>query len=172
MSTEERREFHFRNRTGREFRVPFHILAADRVREGCDVDLMDTKAGVLYSLPSDLRLAAAVLWHLVRDDIDAGLSEEEFYKSLDGDSIECGIEALWEAYEDFCPKKVRSTVSQQLDVARQARRKTVAKTLQVMDEVDLPSLMDQELDSEAERVKKEISELFATDSPESAGSTP
>ena len=100
----------FKDNAGRTHQLAVNTWALKRARDGLDLDLLDLgKEGdgaqaLLGRLMAEPILLVDVLYCILKGDLDAaGVSEEDFYKSMSDDAIDQATKALLEGIADFFP---------------------------------------------------------------------
>jgi hypothetical protein len=154
----------FADHTGRIWTVTIHVQAVKRCRALAGVDLyglVDEKFEGLSKLLSDPCGLVDVLYVLCKDEADKlGVSDEDFGRSLGGDSLERASTAFLEELTDFFPDpRVRAGMRRVMMAGHQLAGRLIDLAMIKLDGIDL--------DAEAER-------LIASsgNSRASSGSTP
>lgn len=97
----------FKDNVGRTWTLVIHVLAVKRCRAICQVDLyglVDERFQGLDKLLSDPASLADVLYCLCKDEAEKNaITEDEFYRSLAGDSLELAADAFLQELTDFFP---------------------------------------------------------------------
>ena len=96
----------------REWNIALTIADCRAIRATVKVELGDaTKAGEVANLINHAEKLGETLWQLSKGQAEPlGISQDEFYRGLNGDSLQAGWKAIVEAFIDFCPPSVRETV--------------------------------------------------------------
>jgi len=162
----------FKDNADRTWTVAVNVNAVKRVRDLLDVNLLDLasegqdpKAQLLYRLMADPVLLCDVIYVVCKPEADAaGISDEDFGRSMAGDAIDHATRALLEEIVNFSPS--------QRDRARLTR--IMSATWVMLDKAQ--DLLDvkasqQEIDRRMADVLKTLGEPSG-DSPGSSDSTP
>tara|TARA_B100001094_G_scaffold330972_1_gene397726 strand:+ start:2968 stop:3438 length:471 start_codon:yes stop_codon:yes gene_type:complete len=118
----------FKDTEGRQWNVNITVQDIKRVRELCDVDLMEAVEGKLLDrLSTDPILLVDTLFAIVQPQAEKReVSDEDFGRSMAGDAIETATVALIEGIIAFFPnprdrqsmKKVYETTLRMMEKAR------------------------------------------------------
>jgi hypothetical protein len=97
---------------GREWLVPVSVVAIERAKETSGVNICDVARGELYDrMDTDCHLVARILLGLCRPQLtERGVSEADFFDSLQGEPIEAGRQAILRGLIDFFPRRLRDRV--------------------------------------------------------------
>lgn len=119
----------FADAKGRAWEVLISVGSIRRVRDRLKIDLsklIDDDFAVLTQVTADLVTLCDVLYVLVEPQATpAGVSDVEFGESLDGDSLERGADALYEAFATFSHSRIREPL---LTLAQKGREVRAAAT--------------------------------------------
>lgn len=131
----------FRDNAGRAWDVVVHVLAVKRVRAALGVDLyrlVDDGLKGLGELLADPVLLVDVLYVLCREAAEAaGVSDEDFGRSLAGDALERAAQAFLEALTDFFPdRRARQALRTVTRKGREMRERMLDVLEAKLDEVD------------------------------------
>jgi len=157
----------FTDAQDRTWVVTVDVGALKRVRDLCDVDLMDAIADsgkLVGRLDADPVLLCNVLYAICREQAEKdGVSDEEFGRGLIGDVLDQATAALLEDLADFFPARKRAVFAK---AVKKANRYADLATERALKRLDDPAL-DQE-------VEKMLDEAFApgtssTPAPASSG---
>ena len=138
----------FTDNQARSWTVTINVAALKRVRTLLDVDLLEVFGGqLLEKLVSDPVMLCDVIYALCKPDADArSVSDEDFGRSMGGDSIETGTMALLEELADFFPTR---------------RRTLLQKALQAMKRMDEIALDMAQKRLESGEMEKHLSEALS-----------
>jgi len=129
----------FTDSTGRTWTVSLTVDAVKRVRALLGIDLLQLESGdppLLTRLGTDVVLVCDVIYAIVKPQADAaGISDEEFGRSLGGDAILAAQKAFYEELVDFF---------------RQLGRTDLVSAIQVLEKLIAAGI---------EQVEKKISEI-------------
>lgn len=158
----------FNDNSGRTWEVDLTVASGKRVRALTGVDLfkiLDNGMKPLGNLLGDVCQLVDVVFAMVKEQADAaGVTDEEFGRSLGGDSLANMADAFREAIADFCPDPAaRRTLRDAWNKAEQLGRVLVNRAATKLAAMDLDRMADGLL---AE------SSSGATTSPVPSGSTP
>lgn len=154
----------FNDNAGRTWTVAINVNAVRRCRSLLGIDLyglLDDGFRGLGDLLSDVVRLIDVVYVLVEDQADArDVSDEDFGRSLSGDSIDQITEAFLGALTDFFPSpRVREALTRMIAASGRMRDLMLDRAMTRLDAIDL--------DSEVERLIAR-----STASPASSASTP
>ena len=115
-----------------------------RVRDLVGVDLMTLITGDAKGQPEQLEKLAAdpvllvdTLYAIIKPQADeAGVSDQQFGESLDGDVLDCAITALLEATIDFFPKGRQTALTKLLNQAKQVDQLLARKLTEQVESID------------------------------------
>lgn len=101
----------FSDTTGREWAITLNVAAMKRVRELCEVDLIqvvDNRGKLLQQLIADPILLCNVIYVVCKSDADRlKITDEQFGENMSGDAIEDATNALLEELINFFPAQKR-----------------------------------------------------------------
>ena len=159
----------FKDNAGRTWSVTLNVLQMKRIRAQLGIDLVNVialdsggkvKTDLVDRIASDPCLLVDILWVCVGDEAKAaGVTDEEFGRSLAGDSIDEATAAFLDELVDFFPGARRLYLKKAVDLAKKY-------------EMENLWLLEAALNSPEfeERLKTSLRPPSA--SPESAASTP
>jgi hypothetical protein len=102
----------FRDRHNREWVLDLDVYGVEQIHKRTEVridQLIANKAAGLEELMSDPVKFVRVLWVLVEEQAErAGVTPEQFGRSLAGDSLEAAADAFLEALQLFSPRRLRT----------------------------------------------------------------
>ena len=132
----------FADHTGRVWTVTIHVTAVKRVRAMAGVDLyglVDEKLEGIAKLLSDPCGLVDVLYVLCKDEADKlGVSDEDFGRSLGGDSLERASTAFLEELTDFFPDpRVRAGMRRVMSAGHQLAGRLIDLAMIKLDGIDL-----------------------------------
>lgn len=141
----------FKDNAGRTWTISVTVASIKRVRDLCDVDLLDaaqsgkSNDGLIARLATDPILLCNVVYALCQPEATAaGVSDEQFGEAMGGDALDGATTALLEDLVAFFPNARRKVLGRALDKLRAAE--TRASQI-AMERLDSP-----ELDAEIERL--------------------
>lgn len=163
----------FKDSNEEEWTITINVGTARRVRDECDVDILEATRGrfdSLQKITNDEYTLGAVLWSLCQDQAkERGLDEKQFAERFaDADVIENAVNALLFALISFFPRRSRPTLETLL---QKMHRKLEAKRtveLETADRLATSPEMDRQLD---ELIASAFS-TSVTSSPASSESSP
>jgi hypothetical protein len=101
----------FKDSHGRSWLVPITVGTISDVRRALDVDLVDLGGEIFQRLQADPILLCNVLFCVCREQAEAaGISDEDFGRSMGGDAIDDATDALLEALINFFPRQRRDAL--------------------------------------------------------------
>jgi len=126
--------------------------------------LLKDQMKMLSEITSDPLIFADVFRALCSEQIkERGLSDHEFYLTLDGDGAVDATQALWSALEDFSPSQIREALRNLANKADQVKELAI---LQIAEKSKEFAEMD------PEKILTAIYTRTVSDSLESSASTP
>lgn len=143
----------FKDTEGRTWEIAINTTAIKRVREMCDVNLLDiADKEVLQQLSNDLVLLVDVLYCLVKKQADeAGVTDEKFGEALGGDVLDDAVVAFRKELVDFFPKRRRETLRKLLEKEEALEQAALSRIETRLDDPQITTAMntmiDRELDS-------------------------
>lgn len=170
----------FKATDGTDHTIRVDIVLADWVLENTEVDLLDAEhADKLLGLLGDPRLAARVLFFASRrptNSPDIGQELASFCETLDGDTIEAGVRALWQAVLDFCPSHrkevLAAAVARQLEINEAAAREAERLLANPVTAAKIEEAIRRAGAELEERMLAGLSAVGSGPSPESSASIP
>lgn len=132
----------FADNAGRMWTLAIHVFAVKRTRALCGVDLyglVDEKFEGLGRLLGDPVQFVDVLYSLCKDEADKlGITDEDFGRSLAGDSLERATDAFLAELTDFFPDpRARAGLRKVLEMGRGLTERVLAHAMQELDATDL-----------------------------------
>jgi hypothetical protein len=129
----------FADATGRTWSVSINVETIKRVKGLLNVNLMDAVEGKLIEqLMTDPVLLCDVLYAVCKPQADAQtVTDEDFGRSMAGDVIEAGTEALLADLADFFPKGRRELLKKALAKLKVFEAKALAAAEARLDSPDL-----------------------------------
>lgn len=159
----------FKDSKGIIWTIEVNVGAIKRVRALCGVDLLDVitvgadgkpNTDLLDRLSDDPVLLVDTLYAVCKPDADAkGMTDEDFGRSFDGDSLVAAAHALLDGIVDFFPEAKRRMFQKVLEASRRFEAATNRHLLNVMNSGELDNALESQL--------QKLSEAF-TNAPESA----
>jgi hypothetical protein len=121
----------FKDTAGRTWVVSVTVADLKRIRQLTGIELGKLPVGKLVETLSDPETFVDVLFVLVKDQADrAGISDEQFGRSLGGDTLENASQVFWRAWADFCPSQTRRLLLGLAETAEERTRELVDKALE------------------------------------------
>ena len=118
----------FKDNSGRTWTVELNVHQMKRIRARLGVDLVNVialdaggkvKVDLVDRIANDPCLLVDILWVCVEDEAKAaGVSDEDFGRSLAGDSIECATAAFLDELVDFFPGAKRLFRKKAVELSR------------------------------------------------------
>lgn len=118
----------FKDNAGRTWSVSLNVLQMKRIRARLGIDLVNVialepdgkvKVDLVDRIATDPCLLVDILWVCVEDEAKvAGVSDEDFGRSLAGDSIECATAAFLDELVDFFPGAKRLFLKKAVELSR------------------------------------------------------
>lgn len=138
MTSETIREHEFIDDSGRTWVVEINVLTVKRIKDTTSfnvVDLMAARAAGLQEISTNPVLLVEVLYCCLEEQADeAGVSPEEFARSIAGDSLFAAMTAFLAAFVNFCPRPD----------ARKALRAAIKQMGRASDLIDQTALREAE----------------------------
>jgi len=98
----------FKDTSGREWNLHLTVADARRIASALDVNLLRLDEALFVRLFDDVVLLVDIMWCIVRQQADERkVDEENFGRSLGGDSLYAATEALLESIVNFTPNPHR-----------------------------------------------------------------
>ena len=129
----------FTDNTGRAWQIAINVDAIKRVKALASVDLLDAVDGKLIErLVDDPVLLCDVVYSLCKPLADAaGVSDEDFGRSMAGDAIEHATSAMLEELVDFFPSRRRALLAKAVGKLRTLEAMVLSAAETRLDELDL-----------------------------------
>lgn len=134
----------FTDTQGRKWNLVLTVADVKRVRKMLDFDLLrDDMGEMIAELSKDQVTFCDVLYVLLKPDADtAGVTDEEFGRSMSGDSLDAALKAFFEAFPLFFPnprdrQNVAKFLGKYLELAETARDEiegAIARDLKTIDD--------------------------------------
>ena len=135
----------FQDSQNRTYNIRITILTIDAIRDRLGIDITEPQDLLTVSL--DPVKICRVVFACVEKQVEAqGLTESEFYESMDGDSWESAAEAMLEAYVNFCPPRRREMIRLAVNNARTAEAELVSRITKRQNELNLNTVISDALD--------------------------
>jgi len=136
----------FTDQFNRSWSIRVTLNTVATVNEKCGVkltELFENKSELLKSLLNDLEKFAGVIWTICETQAAAvGVTKEQFYDGLLGDSIEKAIDALLETVIDFFPDaRRRDLLRAMVAKGKEIESLSTAKAAQKLANLDAESLL-------------------------------
>ena len=119
-----------------EWILDYCLETVDRVKAAEGIDLLDlSENSPLWSMDSDYRLAAKILFRMCEEQAEGQRLCTRFMKGLNGDSIDEGVAALRRAAMDFFKGEASDSGvdESELEILRQKADQVVEKGLNIPD---------------------------------------
>jgi len=132
----------FRDKNDKEWTITVNISTMKRVRDLLDVNLMDMVGGDLAQrLAGDPVLLVDVIYGCVKPQADAaGISDEQFGDSLNGDSIDDASRVLLDSLINFSPKARGTVLRKAADKMKILQAEVLERTSKSLDAITSESL--------------------------------
>lgn len=129
----------FKDNAGRVWTLAVNIDAVKRVRSSLKVDLLDAaRGGLLERLSDDPVLLCDVLYVLVKPEADAlKISDEDFGRSLAGETIDAATAAFLEELADFFPAPKRRLLKKALGKLSELQTEALGLAERKLEALDL-----------------------------------
>ena len=118
----------FKDREGRTWSIALNVHQMKRIRAHLGIDLVNVialdadgkvKVDLVDRIANDPCLLVDILWVCVEEEAkEAGVTDEQFGRSLAGDSIEDATKAFLDELVDFFPGARRLFLKKAVDLAR------------------------------------------------------
>ena len=154
----------FKDKTGREWIVDLDVDTCRRVRKECGVDLANFHDGNSHRQlwESDEKLVD-VLWELVSEQAaKASVDASQFAKSLNGDALAAGLEAIQAAVVGFTRPDRRELARQIQDKAKTLTAKLVEQSAAQLASEKLAQQMDAAVARHANKIEETIAKALST----------
>ncbi len=140
----------FADTQGRTWNITVTVDTVRRVKQSLDLDLLDILGGeALERIVSDPVLLCDLLYVTCRPQAEqAGVSDEDFGRSLAGDSLDEATTAFLEALTDFFPSRKRAALKTLLAKMRAAEERLAQQVTARLESAEL----DRQIDAELERL--------------------
>jgi hypothetical protein len=150
----------FKDNKGDEWAVDMRVDALARVKDATGLDLLDLQQAVTR-LNDDVYLLADVAYMACRPECETrGLSREQFYARLSGESLAAASAAVVESVIDFFPPARRGVMRRAVEKMAAVEAEVTARTIERLDALDVQRLVQGALGNSS------------TSAPGSAASTP
>lgn len=156
----------FKDKAGRPWDVDINVVTVGRVRKALGINLLElvVPKSKLNEQLEDAETLVNVLYLLCKDQADAkGITDEDFGRALDIDSIDEGWDAILEGVVGFSRRAARPALQKVLDKARKY------KTIQ--EEQIQKELADPELDARLDKAMEEAMAKMLGTSPTDTSTT-
>jgi hypothetical protein len=134
----------FKDNAGRVWTISIDVSAVKRVRTLLNVNLLDVIDGKLIErLAGDIVLLCDVLFALVKPEAETkNISDEDFGRSMAGDSIEHATAAFLEELVDFFPGARRKLLAKALAKMKTWEEKAVALAEKKLESPELDAAVE------------------------------
>lgn len=120
----------FQDRTGRDWEIQLTVGGVMRVKAHCQIDIGDVisfaggkTSGVLERLGEDSELLCKTIWMMCeKQAASAGISQEDFFDLLDGESVENAAQALIDEIINFSRPAQRKVLRKLRELSREAEK--------------------------------------------------
>lgn len=125
----------FKDTEGRDWTIAVTMGSVRRVKDLAGVNLAHiTEGDTLQRLASDPEMLCRTIWAMVHPQAESrGVSEDAFFDSMGGDSIEAATVALLEDLPDFFPKSRREVLRRAVDKLTEIEAAAAAMALDRLD---------------------------------------
>ena len=145
QSADEKEKTIFQDSQNRTYNIRITILTIDAIRDRLGIDITEPKDVLTVSL--DPVKICRVVFSCVERQVEAhGLTEGEFYESMDGDSWEASAEAMLEAYINFYPPRRREMIRLAVKNAQGVEAKLVSRITKSQNELNLNTVISDALE--------------------------
>ena len=132
----------FKDAECREWNMTVNLRAVKALR-AIGVDIMDETGGGILALSSDVCALGDALWTLCKSQAEQrGITEEQFYDGLHGDSIDAAGAALVDAIIDFFPNARREILRRANQKMLAVQEKAIKLASERIDQMDCESVMN------------------------------
>ncbi len=160
---------------GRDWNLSVDIASLKRVRDVCDLDLVNLAASnVIEKLHDDPVLVAGVVYVILKPQLDAkGMTEESFCEGLAGGELDDMTKALFEDLIDFFPGRRGRLFKKAMAKVMKAVDKGLDVIDKRIDTLDVEGPVVAEVTKGLEKLKKPVtSGKSSGEPPASSASTP
>jgi len=143
----------FRDTNGRDWHIALTVADIKRVQQLTSVlltSLVEDKLVPLAELIGDPVRLVDTLYAIVQPQADAaGVTDEQFGRSLGGDSLEQAANAFVEGLLDFFPSRQRDLLKQLMQKQKQLQNALAERSQAEIDALTVEQLIDCVLNSQA-----------------------
>ena len=143
----------FRDTNGRDWHVALTVADIKRVQQLTGVlltSLVEDKLVPLAELIGDPVRLVDTLYAIVQPQADAaGVTDEQFGRSLGGDSLEQAANAFVEGLLDFFPSRQRDLLKQLMQKQKELQNALAERSQAEIDALTVEQLIDSVLNSQA-----------------------
>jgi len=143
----------FRDTNGRDWHIALTVADIKRVQQLTSVlltSLVEDKLVPLAELIGDPVRLVDTLYAIVQPQADAaGVTDEQFGRSLGGDSLEQAANAFVEGLLDFFPSRQRDLLKQLMQKQKELQNALAERSQAEIDALTVEQLIDSVLNSQA-----------------------
>ena len=149
----------FKDNSGRTWTVELNVHQMKRIRARLGVDLVNVialdaggkvKVDLVDRIANDPCLLVDILWVCVEEEAKAaGVTDEQFGRSLVGDSIETATAAFLDELVDFFPGARRLFLKKAVDLARKYTAETKDALAKALEDPELTRRVEESMRSSA-----------------------
>lgn len=143
----------FRDTNGRDWHISLTVADIKRVQQLTSVlltSLVEDKLVPLAELIGDPVRLVDTLYAIVQPQADAaGVTDEQFGRSLGGDSLEQAANAFVEGLLDFFPSRQRDLLKQLMQKQKELQNALAERSQAEIDALTVEQLIDSVLNSQA-----------------------
>ena len=149
----------FKDCEGRTWSVTLNVLQRKRIRANLGVDLVNVialdsggkvKTDLVDRIASDPCLLVDILWVCVGDEAKAaGVTDEEFGRSLAGDSIDEATAAFLDELVDFFPGAKRLFLKKAVELSRKYAGEMTESLAKALEDPELARRVEESMRSSA-----------------------
>ena len=169
----------FTDADGRQWSLRLTVDDIRRVRDNCDVDLLDVGEGLLRQLADVVTLVDVLHCLLVVECEARQIDPVEFAGGLRGDALDDASRALMEALIDFFPSRRQPALRKLHEKAEALLTQMQTRTVALLDSDRFDQVVaaefdavEKDLEQRMEAIRRRHSGESSTSGPESPASTP
>ena len=164
----------FRDTKEREWLIAINVYTLSKVKDALQVDLLEIVEAkgrpLIERLTADWMLLCNVLFVLCQEQAEKdSVSDDDFGRSMSGEVLDTGLEALLIELVNFSPKRKRKILQRAMSTAKRVAEQTEAEVEKLIGNGRMEALMQKEAEKLLQPLRS--GELFG-DSQESSESTP
>ena len=131
----------FKDKSGREWTIEMSIGDLKRVRETTGVNLMELTVGEappVFEIVNDIDKQLAIVWALIEEQAtEAGLTEAQFLKAMNGKAAFDATCALWDQISEFLKGLGRKEAADVIRKTLSLRTETIAVAVDRISKFDV-----------------------------------